>query len=138
MHALSCISGNKVFDLELVILLQPCLPPSMQGTQKTLMLNYTSLNFQQRKDTINELYQVVVKSCNRLFVTITSKDILYRVGNGGCCECETVSREVFPQMEIPEKWTQEPPCFAITAGVRLRSHTKKYYTYCLSSPVQED
>ena len=52
------------------------------------------------------------------------KDILHRVGNGGHCGCETVSREVLPQVEIPEKWTQEPPCFAITIGVRLRSHTK--------------
>ena len=50
-------------------------------------------------------------------------DILYRVGNGGRCGCETVSREVLPQVEIPEKWTQEPPNFAITTGVRLRSHT---------------
>ena len=53
------------------------------------------------------------------------KDILYRVGNGGCCGCETVSCEVLPQVEIPEKWTQEPPCFVITIGVRLRSHTNK-------------
>ena len=30
-------------------------------------------------------------------------------------------REVLPQVEIPEKWTQEPPCFT-TTGVRLRSH----------------
>ena len=52
-----------------------------------------------------------------------SKDILYRVGNGGRCGCETVSCEVLPQVEIPEKWTREPPCFAITIGVRLRSHT---------------
>ena len=52
------------------------------------------------------------------------KDILHSVGNGGHCGCETVSREVLPQVEIPEKWTQEPPCFAITIGVRLRSHTK--------------
>ena len=31
-------------------------------------------------------------------------------------------------MEIPEKLTQEPPCFAITIGVRLRSrtHESKY------------
>ena len=28
-------------------------------------------------------------------------------------------------MEIPEKWTQEPPSFAITIGVRLTSHTNK-------------
>ena len=28
-------------------------------------------------------------------------------------------------MEIPEKWTQYPPCFAITIDVRLRSHTNK-------------
>ena len=53
------------------------------------------------------------------------KDILHRVGNGGHCGCETVSREVLPQVEIPEKWTQEPPCFAITIGVRLRSHTNE-------------
>ena len=38
------------------------------------------------------------------------KDILHRVGNGGHCGCETVSREVLPQVEISEKWTQEPPC----------------------------
>ena len=31
------------------------------------------------------------------------KDILHRVGNGGHCGCETVSREVLPQVEIPEK-----------------------------------
>ena len=53
------------------------------------------------------------------------KDILHRVGNGGHYGCETGSREVLPQVEIPEKWTQEPPCFAITIGVRLRSHTNK-------------
>ena len=53
------------------------------------------------------------------------KDILHRVGNGGHCGYETVSREVLPQVEIPVKWTQEPPCFAITIGVRLRSHTNK-------------
>ena len=49
------------------------------------------------------------------------KHILHRVGNGGHCGCETVSREVLPQVEIPEKCTQEPPCFAITIGV----HTNK-------------
>ena len=54
------------------------------------------------------------------------KDILHRVGNGGHCGCEAVSREVLPQVEIPEKWTQEPPCFAITIGVRLRSHINQY------------
>ena len=53
------------------------------------------------------------------------KDILHRVGNGGCCGCETVSPEVMPQVEIPEKLTQGPPCFAITIGVRLRSHTNQ-------------
>ena len=58
------------------------------------------------------------------------KDILYRVGNGGRCGCESVSREVLLQVEIPEKWTQEPPCFAITTGVRLRSHTKNQLTHC--------
>ena len=56
------------------------------------------------------------------------KDILHRVSNGGHCGCETVFREVLPQVEIPEKWTQEPPCFAITIGVRLRSHTNKTAT----------
>ena len=54
--------------------------------------------------------------------------ILDRVGNGGCSGCETVSREVLPQVEIPEKWTQGPPCFAITIGVRLRSHTNQGWT----------
>ena len=53
------------------------------------------------------------------------KDILHGVGNGGHCGCETVSREVLQQVEIPEKWTQEPPCFAITIGARLRSHTNE-------------
>ena len=48
------------------------------------------------------------------------KDILYRVGNGGHCGCETVSREVLPQVEIPEKWTQEPPCFAITIWCAIK------------------
>ena len=57
-------------------------------------------------------------------MTYTGKDILYRVGNGGRCGCEAVSRKVLPQVEIPEKWTQEPPCFAITTGVWFRSHTK--------------
>ena len=55
------------------------------------------------------------------------KDILHRVGNGGHCGCETVSREVLPQVETPAKWTQEPPCFAITIGVRLKSHTNKSF-----------
>ena len=40
-------------------------------------------------------------------------------------DVKQVSDEVLPQVEIPEKWTQEPPCFAITIGVRLRSHTNK-------------
>ena len=53
------------------------------------------------------------------------KDILHRVGNGGHCGCETVSREVLPQVEIPEKWTQEPPCFAITIWCAILSHTKQ-------------
>ena len=48
------------------------------------------------------------------------KDILHRVGNGGHCGCETVSREVLPQVEIPEKWTQEPPCFAITIWCAIK------------------
>ena len=48
------------------------------------------------------------------------KDILHRVGNGGHCGCETVSREVIPQVEIPEKWTQEPPCFAITIWCAIK------------------
>ena len=37
-----------------------------------------------------------------------------------------VKHEVLPQVEIPEKWTQEPPCFAITIGVRLRSHSNHF------------
>ena len=48
------------------------------------------------------------------------KDILHRVGNGGHCGCETVSREVLPQVEIPEKWTQEPPCFAKTIWCAIK------------------
>ena len=48
------------------------------------------------------------------------KDILHRVGNSGHCGCETVSREVLPQVEIPEKWTQEPPCFAITIWCAIK------------------
>ena len=48
------------------------------------------------------------------------KDILHRVGNGGHCGCETVSPEVLPQVEIPEKWTQEPPCFAITIWCAIK------------------
>ena len=49
------------------------------------------------------------------------KDILHIwVGNGGHCGCETVSREVLPQVEIPEKWTQEPPCFAITIWCAIK------------------
>ena len=48
------------------------------------------------------------------------KDILHKVGNGGHCGCETVSREVLPQVEIPEKWTQEPPCFAITIWCAIK------------------
>ena len=46
--------------------------------------------------------------------------MLHRVGNGGYCGCETVSREVLPQVEIPEKWTQEPPCFAITIWCAIK------------------
>ena len=54
------------------------------------------------------------------------KDILHRVGNGGHCGCETVSREVLPQVEIPEKWTQEPPCFAITIWCAIKiAHQKR-------------
>ena len=53
------------------------------------------------------------------------KDILHRVGNGGHYGCETVSREVLPQVEIPEKWTQEPPCFAITIWCAIKiAHQK--------------
>ena len=48
------------------------------------------------------------------------EDILHRVGNGGHCVCETVSREVLLQVEIPEKWTQEPPCFAITIWCAIK------------------
>ena len=55
------------------------------------------------------------------------KDILHRVGNGGHCGCETVSREVLPQVEIPEKWTQGPPCFAITIWCAIKiAHQTNY------------
>ena len=54
------------------------------------------------------------------------KDILHRVGNGGHCGCETVSREVLPQVEIPEKWTQEPPCFAITIWCAIKIAHQSY------------
>ena len=57
------------------------------------------------------------------------KDILHRVGNGGHCGCETVSREVLPQVEIPEKWTQEPPCFAITIWCAIKIAHQKEKTY---------
>ena len=58
------------------------------------------------------------------------KDILHRVGNGGHCGCETVSREVLPQVEIPEKWTQEPPCFAITIWCAIKiAHQKSVSAY---------
>ena len=59
------------------------------------------------------------------------KDILHRVGNGGHCGCETVSREVLPQVEIPEKWTLEPPCFAITIWFAIKiAHQSSKYTIC--------
>ena len=54
------------------------------------------------------------------------KDILHRVGNDGHCGCETVSREVLPQVEIPEKWTQEPPCFALTIWCAIKIAHQKY------------
>ena len=56
------------------------------------------------------------------------KDILHRVGNGGHCGFETVSREVLPQVEIPEKWTQEPPCFAITISLVAYGSGKRMVT----------
>ena len=43
----------------------------MQDAQKSPMSNLTSLMFNNEKDSTNEKYQVVVKGCNRLFVTIT-------------------------------------------------------------------
>ena len=54
------------------------------------------------------------------------QDILHKVGNGGHCGCETVSREVLPQVEIPEKWTQEPPCFAITIWCAIKIAYQKW------------
>ena len=42
---------------------------------------------------------------------------MYRVGNGGRYGCETVAREVLPQVEISEKLTQGPPRFAITTAI---------------------
>ena len=99
--------------------------------------------FNNEKDSTSELYQVVVKGCNRSFVTITytGKDVL--VGNGGCCGCETISGDVLPQVEIPEKWTQEPPCFGqntwcadlllnmslMPSYLKLRPNNKIFYSY---------
>ena len=61
------------------------------------------------------------------------KDILHRVGNGGHCGCETVSREVLLQVEIPEKWTQEPPCFAITIWCVIKiAHQIQYQTHIVN------
>ena len=59
------------------------------------------------------------------------KDILHRVGNGGHCGCETVSREVLLQVEIPEKWTQEPPCFAITiwCAIKIAHQSASCHTF---------
>ena len=53
------------------------------------------------------------------------KDILHKVGNGGHCGCETGSREVLPQVEIPEKWTQEPTYFAITIWCAIKIAQQK-------------
>ena len=56
------------------------------------------------------------------------KDILHRVGNGGHCGCETVSREVLPQVEILEKWTQEPPCldcFPVPYGIAYMQRSER-------------
>ena len=61
------------------------------------------------------------------------KDILHRVGNGGHCGCETVSREVLPQVEIPEKWTQDPPCFGITIWCAIKiAHQSTLIMSCMS------
>ena len=40
-------------------------------------------------------------------------------------DVKLLSGEVLPQVEIPKKWTQEHPYFAITNGVGLWSHTNK-------------
>ena len=97
-------------------------PSTTQVAQKARCLIKRRELFNNEKDSTSELYKVVAKSCNRLFVTITwtGKDILYAVGNGWLCGCETVSGEVLPQVEIPEKWTQEPLCFAITIWCAIK------------------
>ena len=65
------------------------------------------------------------------------KDILHRIGNGGHCGCETVSREVLPQVEFPEKWTQEPPCFAITIWCAIKIAHQWVPWWCLLSSEME-
>ena len=63
------------------------------------------------------------------------KDNLHRVGNGGHCRCETVSRKVLPHVEIPEKWTQEPPCFAITIWCAIKiAHQKRGLLFLITDP----
>ena len=49
----------------------------MQGAQKTPMFNVVKFSNKQ-KDSTSELYQVVVKGCNRLFVTITEMDVILK------------------------------------------------------------
>ena len=62
---------------------------------------------------------------------------MHRVGNGGCRGCETVSREVLLQVEIPEKWTQGPPLFchnnwcAIKIAHQSRPENNKLLTYSM-------
>ena len=63
------------------------------------------------------------------------KDILHRVGNGGHCGCETVSREVLPQVEISEKWTQEPPCFAITIWCAIKIAHQSRLIACMNKMI---
>ena len=95
----------------------------MQGARKTPLFNLTWLDFQQLKKTIG-LYQVFDKGCNHLLQQRRRvKIVCTELVTVDVVDVKTVSREVLLQMEIPEKSTQEPPRFAITTGVRLRSHT---------------
>ena len=74
MYALSCIRGNKLFEFELAVRLQPRLQSwerSYAGRTENsdVWLNVATPN--NEKDSTIELYQVFVKGCNRLFVAIT-------------------------------------------------------------------
>ena len=43
---------------------------------------------------------------------------------------DAVDVKVLPQAEIPEKWTQAPPCFAITTKTTtIKIAHQKYFIY---------